>query len=255
MNPVEYHKSLGWYVTSPYGPRTGQFSGFHRGVDFGGHGCGANIRTPYDGVVVTARTSGMGTWGNTVCIELAPDGKYVSLNAHLQAITVKEGQRVKRGDIIGTNGGTNHSGGNYACHIHYEIQLNNGTAPWRGSHLDPATFQLDQAPQEPSTRFSAGQIIRAIANVNIRQRPTTISPISGQVKKDETVKIVADDNNGIKADGYAWWRISGGWVAEDFFSLVQAPDPEPIKPPEIPDGLMGLLQQLYEMLKIMFGGR
>ena len=254
MNPVEYYKSLGWYVTSPYGQRTGQYAGFHRGVDFGGHGCGAVVRTPYSGKVVAAKTSGMGTWGNTVCIELDPDGQYVSLNAHLQSITVREGQRVNRGDVIGTNGGTNHSGSNYACHIHYEIQRNNGTAPWRGTHINPATFHLDQSPQTPSTRFEAGHIIEATANVNIRQRPTTVSAITGQVEKGGRTKILKDENNGTKANGYGWWKIHGGWVAEDFFVLLQAPDPEPIKPPELPDGIMALLQQLYEVLKKLFDG-
>ena len=145
MNPIEYYKSTGWKVTSPFGERTGTFAGFHRGVDLGGHPCEYPVRTPFSGIVVAARTSGMGTWGNTVCIQLDPDGKYISLNAHLHSISVRAGQRVNRGDIIGTNGGTNHSGANYSCHIHYEILHNNGSAPWRGDVWgDPEKFYLNQ---------------------------------------------------------------------------------------------------------------
>ena len=139
VNPVEYWKSEGWRLTSPYGPRTGRYAGFHRGVDMGGFPCGHPIKSPFNGLVVAAKTSGMGTWGNTVCIELSPD--YVTLNAHLQRIIVAEGREVKQGDIIGFNGGSNHSGKDYSCHIHYEILRNNGSRPWRGTIWgDPETF-------------------------------------------------------------------------------------------------------------------
>ena len=80
INPIEWYKRQGWYVTSPFGPRTGRYAGFHRGVDLGGFGWGAPVATPLDGKVVAAQTSNMGTWGNTVCIEVAPDFNEVSLN-------------------------------------------------------------------------------------------------------------------------------------------------------------------------------
>lgn len=141
VNPVEYWVSKGWRLTSPYGPRTGQYAGFHRGIDMGGKPCGFPIEFPFkQGKVVAAKTSGMGTWGNTTCIELSPD--FVLLNAHLQKINVKAGQIIKQGEILGLNGGTNHSGANYACHIHAEILLNNGSAPWRGTIWgDPQKFR------------------------------------------------------------------------------------------------------------------
>lgn len=142
VNPVEYWIGKGWRLTSPYGPRTGRYEGFHRGVDMGGKPCGYKIEFPFRrGKVVAARTSGMGTWGNTVCVELSPD--FVTLNAHLQRISVKVGQELKQGDVIGLNGGSNHSGANYACHIHFEILNNNGSAPWRGTIWgDPQKFKF-----------------------------------------------------------------------------------------------------------------
>ncbi len=152
VNPIQWQvENEGWRVTSPYGQRTGKYAGFHRGVDLGGRACGYPVRTSFSGTVVAARTSGMGTWGNTVCIRLDPDGRYISLNAHLGRITVREGQRVKAGDQIGTNGGSNHSGASYDCHIHYEILNNNGSAPWRGSLWgDPQQFFLTQGDDDVS---------------------------------------------------------------------------------------------------------
>ncbi len=222
-NPIKWYKSQGWRVTSPYGPRTGRFSGFHRGTDLGGHSCGLPVATPFSGTVVAARTSGMGTWGNTVCIALDPDGQFISLNAHLQTVSVREGQKVKQGDIIGTNGGTNHSGANYACHIHYEILKNNGTAPWRGDIWgDPEIFSLDQSPIEPSTKFKAGDRIinKTDYNIRIRRQPTVNSSIISSVPPNEIVTIQNQNNNGIKSDNYHWWFIGNGWIAEDFFDLV-----------------------------------
>jgi len=234
INPVEWYTQNGWRLTSPYGPRTGQFAGFHRGVDFGGKPCGAPVQTPFAGKVVTARTSGMGTWGNTVCIELAPDGNYVSLNAHLQRINVRVGQFVEVGDVIGTNGGTNHSGRDYACHIHYEIQRNNGSAPWRGDHINPATFTLEQISSQPSKKFKVDDIVKNIvrSNVNVRKNPGTFNPVTGSVNPREQVIILDHRRNGIKVGQFHWWRIRDGWIAEEFFEVVI---PEPSSKFEVGD--------------------
>ncbi len=228
MNPIvelkkiykEHGKDV--YVTSPYGPRTGKYAGFHRGTDVGGIPCGYPIYTPFAGKVVAAKTSSMGTWGNTVCIELDPDGQYVSLNAHLQKITVNVGDHVDRGDQIGTNGGTNHSGSDYDCHIHYEIQINNGSAPWRGDLWgDPEKFELVQE-FKPSTKFKPGDIIKNNTRyrINIRLKPTTNSGTKGQVQPGAQVKVVNNSQNGISANGHNWWFIGDGWIAEDYFVVV-----------------------------------
>ncbi len=222
-NPIAWYKTQGWKVTSPYGPRTGTHAGFHRGVDLGGHPCGFPVKTPFSGTVVAARTSGMGTWGNTVCIELDPDGEFISLNAHLQTISVKQGQRVEQGDIIGTNGGTNHSGTNYACHIHYEILKNNGSTPWRGDIWgNPELFSLEQTQVNKSTKFKVNDKIinKMNSNIRVRSMPTTNSTTVDSILPNETIQIKENKNNGIYATNYHWWFIGSGWVAEDFFEIV-----------------------------------
>lgn len=246
-NAVEFYRANGWYITSPYGPRTGQFAGFHRGIDFGGRPCGYSVLTPFDGVITAARTSGMGTWGNTVCqIIDGTDGKVGSLNAHLQRIDVKVNQIVKKGDRIGTNGGTNHRGPNYDCHIHYEILNQDGTAPWRGSLWgNPAKFWVEQGDPGMSELFNKTVYIRnvTIHNIRIRERPGVQGTILGVVKPGQTIQVKNHDLNGSYAGGYYWWYISAnglsGFVAEDFFEKVHAPDPAPVDPPELeqePDG-------------------
>lgn len=261
-NPVEFYKSLGWYVTSPFGNRTlNGVTKLHRGVDLGGFPCGAPVQTPFDGTVVAAKTSGMGTWGNTVCVKISDD--YVTLNAHLASIAVKENQEVKAGDIIGYNGGTTHVGKTYACHIHFEVQKNNGSAPWRGDVWgDPEKFYLEQTPVY-SDKFKVGDEIRntlTTASVNVRHKYGTTGSITRKIEPLDVTTVLAHEQNGIYNTGYYWWYVLGGWVAEKFFEQVEPeplPDPKPEPKPEepgteLPAGLMELLRQLYEILKKLF---
>jgi len=69
-----------------------------------------------DGIVVCARYFGI--YGNTVVI----DHGYglMSLYGHLSAIDVKDGQQVKRGDVIGATGETGLAGGD---HLHFTTLL------------------------------------------------------------------------------------------------------------------------------------
>ena len=225
-NAVDFYQQRGWRVTSPYGRRTGRFAGFHRGIDFGGRPCNFPIETPFDGIVTAARTSGMGTWGNTVCILLDNTNDRIgTLHAHLQRIDVAVNQIVKAGDQIGTNGGTNHRGPDYACHIHLEVLWQNSNAPWRGDLWgDPAQFYLDQLGiNNRSKKFNNGDMIYNTIkwNVRVRQLPGTSSRILRVIRPGQEVRIANHNNNGVQANGYYWWNIvQGGWVAEDFFEKL-----------------------------------
>lgn len=112
MNPL---KNI--YITSPYGPRTHPISGrpsFHNGID---------LRANY--VPIVAVLDGY--------IDFARDkdekslGKYIRLNCgdssfiygHLSKVYVKQGQKVKEGDVIGVTGNT---GDSTAPHLHFEIR-------------------------------------------------------------------------------------------------------------------------------------
>ncbi len=131
ITPVEYYESLGWGVTQEFWDNS-TFNPQHRGMDFGGKPCDYPVKSIYPGTVVAARTSGMGTWGHTVVVEIAPG--WYQHNSHLNAIHVSEGQAVDRGTQIGLNGGTNHSGDPFPCHIHLEIYQNDPvdpSRPWR----------------------------------------------------------------------------------------------------------------------------
>ncbi|MFQ6613338.1 MAG: peptidoglycan DD-metalloendopeptidase family protein [Fidelibacterota bacterium] len=106
----------GGYLNSPFGYRIDPFDGkrrFHYGQDFSVPS-GTPIYATADGVVQQARYRG--GFGKT--IKINNGNGYSTIYAHLSKISVKYGQKVKRGDIIGYSGNTGRSTG---PHVHYEV--------------------------------------------------------------------------------------------------------------------------------------
>ncbi|HRR27185.1 MAG TPA: M23 family metallopeptidase [Acidobacteriota bacterium] len=108
------------YPSDSYGGREDPFSGeddFHPGIDISAPK-GAKVVATADGLVVYAgRRLG---YGNMVVIQhkFGLSTRY----AHLQACTVKSGQRILKGDVVGYVGSTGRVTG---THLHYEVRLRN----------------------------------------------------------------------------------------------------------------------------------
>jgi murein DD-endopeptidase MepM/ murein hydrolase activator NlpD len=101
-------------VTSVYSERT--LNGkkqFHYGIDYAAK-AGTPVYASGDGIVEEAKF--MGGFGKIVKINHG--NKYESLYGHLSKIIIKNGDAVKRGDILGLVGSTGNSTGN---HLHYQI--------------------------------------------------------------------------------------------------------------------------------------
>jgi murein DD-endopeptidase MepM/ murein hydrolase activator NlpD len=108
----------GW-ITSPFGNRLSPFTGiirFHEGLDIVAQ-TGTPVMAPADGVVIKAGFDA--GYGNFV--ELSHGYGFRTMFAHNSRITVKAGQRVKRGDVICHVGDTGSSTG---PHLHYEVRQN-----------------------------------------------------------------------------------------------------------------------------------
>lgn len=108
----------------------GFISGRHMGDDWNGVGggntdLGAPVYSAAHGLVVYARDARMG-WGKTVIVRHAywKGGRWNyadSFYTHLHQIFVREGQQVRRGQLVGSIG-TNR--GMYTAHLHFEIRKN-----------------------------------------------------------------------------------------------------------------------------------
>lgn len=104
-------------VTSGFGMRHHPILGYnrmHKGMDFGAP-TGTPIFAAGDGKVETAGWAG--AYGKMVVIR--HNGTYQTAYAHMSALSVKPGQRVKQGQVIGRVGTTGRSTG---PHLHFEVR-------------------------------------------------------------------------------------------------------------------------------------
>jgi murein DD-endopeptidase MepM/ murein hydrolase activator NlpD len=121
-------------LVSGYGIR---INPFHKGQY---HHDGVDIASPRDTpvlasapgrVILTKRSDLVAGYGNFV--EIDHGNGYVTRYGHLEEIIVRQGQVLKKGQIIGSVGS---SGGSIAPHVHYEVIL-------EGKNLDPIKFILE----------------------------------------------------------------------------------------------------------------
>lgn len=106
----------------------------HEGLDFS-----ANIGTPVyatGNAVVSKIEYSSTSYGNH--IELTHMVGYQTLYGHLSRVVVKQGQKVKRGDLIGYVGST---GKSTAPHLHYEVWKN-------GTKINPINFFFNDLTPE-----------------------------------------------------------------------------------------------------------
>lgn len=110
----------------------------HTGIDLTARP-GTPIYATGDGVVRVAGNNPEGYSGYGVVVEIDHGFGFKTLYAHLSSTMVNSGQKVKRGEQIGTVGSSGMSTG---AHLHYEVILN-------GKRVDPVYYFFnDLTPQE-----------------------------------------------------------------------------------------------------------
>ncbi len=119
IQPIKPTKYI--WTSSKFGSRKDPFTfirRYHEGIDFVGPK-NTEIYATADGTVTLTKDSRKG-YGKEIVI--SHSFGYSTRYAHLNNILVKDGQKVKRGDLIGQMGTTGRSTG---THLHYEVRLNN----------------------------------------------------------------------------------------------------------------------------------
>lgn len=115
-----------------FGMKFDPFTGYkrmHRGIDIAAH-TGTPIVAPAKGTIVQIKTDSQ--MGKYIVIDHGYGFK--TRYGHLSQASVKRGQKVDRGELIGLMGSTGYSTG---PHLHYEVIRN-------GKFLDPNTFILNE---------------------------------------------------------------------------------------------------------------
>ncbi len=90
---------------------------FHSGIDYAG-GLGSPVKATAPGTVILAR-SGFKLHGNVICVDHGQG--VVSFYLHLSKMLVKEGDKVKQGEVIGKIGQTGRANG---PHLHFSLYVN-----------------------------------------------------------------------------------------------------------------------------------
>ena len=128
----DFHSPSVGRLTSGYGWRNNRP---HYGVDIKLN-TGDSVRSAFDGMVRIARYSS--TYGNVVVVR--HDNGLETLYAHLSKRSVKEGDEVAVGDLIGLGGNTGRS---YGSHLHFETRyLGEPINPKDVFTINDSTFQV-----------------------------------------------------------------------------------------------------------------
>ena len=221
-----YHR-----MTSDFGPRT---SGFHKGIDFTGN---PNVESGYDyilafddGVVTgvcntyskTGKVGGTGDMGNYVIIDHGNGFKTRYMHMTKGTVTVKKGQTVKAGQVIGYMGNTGNSTGR---HLHFDISKN-------GEYVDPKPYLFGQKNFDVE-KYTKGTYI-VVKDVNVRQGPGTnynlkyysqfTANARSQVKKlagKEVNYFPAGVKMTISEIKGTWGKGPSGWVSLNYCRKVK----------------------------------
>ena len=129
-------------IASGYGMRIDPVYGtpkMHKGLDFTAPQ-GTPIYATGNGIVKVAGATGNG-FGNHVVINHGYG--YETLYGHMYRINARQGQRIKRGEVIGWVGSTGKSTG---PHCHYEVHIN-------GHEVDPVYFFYNDLNAEQYDRL------------------------------------------------------------------------------------------------------
>jgi len=197
--PTRFYSEQGFRITSPFGPRPDPFNpgqtDFHTGTDYGGRPRGTPVLSTVGGDVFVARAySG---WGNLVGVTDAKG--YNHLFAHLQDMLVKPGDKVARGDRIGTIGSTGQATG---PHLHYQINKPGTGVRSNGYFGDPDKFYFEEEVENVDVAIVLGSDVDYCNAAPLRDRlncPVFSRTALGQLAKVSNIYVCGGSVEPIKA--------------------------------------------------------
>lgn len=233
------------YVNSDFGNRTytnykgKTVSDYHKGIDIQGKDPKTDyVLCPFDGTVVGYKntmsgtaSSGTAAMGNYVIVDCGGGVRLRFMHLKKGSVTVKTGDKVKAGQVIGYMGLTGNTSG---YHLHFDISIG-GTA--KSNYVDPKPYLAGTKTLPVGKPVSGTYVVRE--EVNVRLGPGTnynrvcysqfTINAKSQVKKlnkncpdyfPAGVKLTIREFKQA-ANGKWWGKCPSGWVCMSYLSFVK----------------------------------
>lgn len=214
-------------ITSGYGPREYWYNNqlvrdFHSGVDQGAPE-GTRIVATADGIVSFAGISA-GDYG-AFKVTIEHKATLRTLFLHMRSVSVKAGQHIKAGDIIGEVGRTGKVTG---PHLHTQIELfTNGN--WQ--HVNPIPYLDNTVPQEESALAPNEYRVKYGGWISNVVQELIDSGIWVKENNEQTWNYFYSLNQPTPQGGYKAGDIIKTGIIEEKpapISVLQAPVPQPV---------------------------
>ena len=185
----------------------------HRGLDLVGKDYTIDDIVSYANGTVNMVTNGYGNgagegvnWAYGNFVKIINDDGTVCLYAHMEYTSVKVGQRVSKGQVIGRMG---NSGNSYGGHLHWEFWSCNDYY----KNIDPSPFlepkQEIVLPKSVERDKSKRQFqVDYNDNLRVRTEPSLNSEVVGILNAG-----IYDFTEEKENDGYKWVKLGNYWCA------------------------------------------
>ena len=204
----------------------------HRGLDLVGANYTLDDIVSYANGTVNMATNGYGNgagegvnWAYGNFVKIINDDGTVCLYAHMEYTSVKAGQRVSKGQVIGRMG---NSGNSFGAHLHWEYWSRNDYY----SNIDPSPYLQPKEPivlPKPVERNKDKRQFQVDYNDNLRVR--TKPSLSGEVVGILNAGIYEFTEEKY-SDGFNWVKVKDNmWCACTDMSRILEIEKEIIKEP------------------------
>lgn len=204
----------------------------HRGLDLVGANYTLDDIVSYANGTVNMVTNGYGNghgegvnWAYGNFVKIINDDGTVCLYAHMQYTSVKVGQRVSKGQVIGRMG---NSGNSFGAHLHWEYWSRNDYY----SNVDPSPYLVPKEPivlPKPVERNKDKRQFQVDYNDNLRVRtkPSLNCDVLGILNAG-----IYDFTEEKYGDGFNWVKVKDNmWCACTDMSRILEIEKEIIKEP------------------------
>jgi Peptidase family M23 len=199
-------------ITQGFGGNAQMYARFglagHNGLDFGVP-MGTAVQAAADGVVSRIEVEEAGGYGRHV--RLTHEGGAMTIYAHLDCPTVKAGQTVQRGEVIGLSGNSGFSTG---PHLHFELRLPGQRDNDYGGAVDP--LPLLEAAENPYFPTCAQMAVSTA--LNLRLRPSFHNSLRGCLHKGDVVTLAGPQQ--VTENGFCFVPVVL-WVAKEYLQMLE----------------------------------